>query len=305
MWINTLQKSSNHFLQLYNDFFNSLWTSDKNRLIAIKKYSGNANLMKVFVQCYYQDRVPSTVGNEVMRWSGTSYAKRENWKNILESYRNFRKWADENPQNMEKVVDINYRTVRDQVISNVDSMIWFQDAYSSREEYLQNTERKSAFIAWKQLHSAYGAGMLRHLRNTLPAILFHISTENGSYASQYIEQAEDKKKAKKESFGYAVDKLLDEKALAKQELRHKTNEVLWNMEELRHRIHVIVWYYSAWKKMYDAKMKEELASVLKEEKRDSAFKIGNVDGKNVDVVNGDYRDEEWNIHPYFDEGEKE
>ena len=44
--------------------------------------------------------------------------------------------------------------------------------------------------------------------------------------------------------------------------------------------------------MYDAKMKEELASILKEEKRDSAFKIGNVDGKNVDVVNGDYRDEE-------------
>ena len=91
---------------------------------------------------------------------------------------------------------------------------------------MQNSERKSAFVAWKQLHSAYGAEMLRHLRNALPAILFHISSEKDSYASQYVEQAEDKKIAKKEAFGYAVDKLLDEKALAKQELRHKTGEVL-------------------------------------------------------------------------------
>lgn len=225
--------------------------------------------MRIFLQCYYQDRIPNTVGNEVMRWSRNHYAKKNNWQNILESYRNFRRWVSKSPSVLNDIKEINYKNIREQILSSVSNTDTFQDMYTSWEEYLKKPERALAFDTWKELHCAYNldSRILRKLWNKLPFILFHISSDSESYASKFIKEANDKKLAKQESFDYVVDKILDDECFTQQEIRYRTGEVLGNMEWLRHRIHKIVWYYSAWNRLYQAQKSKELLNVLQEKQK--------------------------------------
>ena len=225
--------------------------------------------MRIFLQCYYQDRIPNTVGNEVMRWSRNHYAKKNNWQNILESYRNFRRWVSKSPSVLNGIKEINYKNIREQILSSVSNTDTFQDMYTSWEEYLKKPERALAFDTWKELHCAYNldSRILRKLWNKLPFILFHISSDSESYASKFIKEANDKKLAKQESFDYVVDKILDDECFTQQEIRHRTGEVLGNMEWLRHRIHKIVWYYSVWNRLYQAQKSKELLNVLQEKQK--------------------------------------
>lgn len=264
MWIEKTPSSLNSFLQLYNDFSNSLLEEERQKLLKVKQYCGNERLMRIFLQCHYQDRIPNTVGDEIMRWSRNHYAKKNNWQNILESYRNFRRWVNKNPSVLNDIKEINYRNVREQILSLDNNTATFQEMYTSWEDYLKRPERASAFDTRKELHCAYNLNsrILRKLWNKLPLILFHISSDRNSYASKYVEESNDKKLAKQESFDYVVDKILDDEWFTQQEIRHKTGEILGNMEWLRHRIHKIVWYYSAWSRLYQAQKSEELLNVL-------------------------------------------
>ena len=102
----------------------------------MKQYCGNEKLMRIFLQCYCQDRVPSTAGNEVLRNSSRHFAKKENRLCILNLYRLFKKWAETNPDSYKKVVDENYKVVTGKILSSVDSTVSFEDDFLSREDYL-------------------------------------------------------------------------------------------------------------------------------------------------------------------------
>lgn len=227
MWIESSIDRRDVMLKLYHSFSDSLSGEGKKKLERVKKYCSNGKLMNLFIECYYKDLTAGYAAEKVMSQSKTRYANNENWRSIIESYQMFRSRFQLNWNFQEEIVNSNYLSVHDEVLSRFDSSLDLKQEYIWWEESLNKSENQDVLKAWKELHMAHKPEKLKKFWEIIPKII----------SAQSIKE---------------IDKMLEDNGFVF--ILNGKNWQIWRASAVRDRIYKIIKYY---KIRYPSRIKEQ------------------------------------------------